>query len=363
MKIGYLVSSLRSGGPVNQLYNIVRHLDHQPIVIELSDRATSAERQRFEAVGAEVITLDLDTVRWLLSGTAHVRSCIKTHDIDIIHSHGFRSDLISSRISALPTVSTMHNYPFHDYPIRYARLFGYLMCYVHLRQLPSIDTVVSCSTFVKEKLAEHGVSTVAVPNAVDTTAYQPPTSSEQYQARNTVGIPHDRAVFLYVGQVSDLKRTSTVLDGYELADTEQECEFHVVGDGDQYETYKKRFSSNNQIVLHGYQTDVITYLHAADFYVSASKYEGLPTAVLEALATGRPVGLSNIGPHEEIITDASEYGVLFDGTDPEAAATMFNELLAINYRSASDGARSRAVSTYDSEKMSNKYCNIYNEFK
>jgi len=73
----------------------------------------------------------------------------------------------------------------------------------------------------------------------------------------------------------------------------------VIGDGAERKKLEK--VAPNNVVFLGWQRDVAPFLTEADAFISLSLSEGLPTAVLEALALGKPVILSNIPAHSEIM--------------------------------------------------------------
>jgi glycosyltransferase involved in cell wall biosynthesis len=66
------------------------------------------------------------------------------------------------------------------------------------------------------------------------------------------------------------------------------------------QTAKQLASQYSNISLKGKVIDVDEYLEAADCFVSASLSEGLPNSVIEALAWGLPIILSDIPEHREI---------------------------------------------------------------
>jgi glycosyltransferase involved in cell wall biosynthesis len=60
--------------------------------------------------------------------------------------------------------------------------------------------------------------------------------------------------------------------------------------------------------------------------MSASSFEGRPNAVLEALASGLPLVLSNLEAHLEVLKDCPEAGVSFDPKELEGAAQKIQQL-------------------------------------
>lgn len=76
----------------------------------------------------------------------------------------------------------------------------------------------------------------------------------------------------------------------------------------------------------GHVTDVRTVHARIDVYVQASHVEGLPVAVLEALAAGLPVVAARVGGNEEAVEDGVG-GLLVPPRDPEAIAAAVTELL------------------------------------
>jgi glycosyltransferase involved in cell wall biosynthesis len=94
-----------------------------------------------------------------------------------------------------------------------------------------------------------------------------------------------------------------------------------------------------RVVIQDYQSDWWGWLKVADVLVSASHYEGNPNVVLEAMAAGCPVILSDIPSHREIASDAT--ALFFAIGDTKRLSRAIEEAL-----SRPDLARERADSCY-----------------
>ena len=79
----------------------------------------------------------------------------------------------------------------------------------------------------------------------------------------------------------------------------------------------------------GHVNDVARYLQAADFFVSASRSEGMPSAVLEAIACGLPLVLSDIEPHRELLDLIPSAGTLVALQDDGALAAALQRAASV----------------------------------
>jgi len=105
----------------------------------------------------------------------------------------------------------------------------------------------------------------------------------------------------------EIKNSLTVLDAFYQSDG------HVgklvfLGEGTMRPTLTQKIASlglQKRVKLTGMvpRDEVFQYFALADLFVSASRGEGLPVAVMEAMACRRPVILSDIAPHREIVKD------------------------------------------------------------
>ncbi|KAA3619697.1 MAG: glycosyltransferase family 1 protein [Calditrichaeota bacterium] len=83
----------------------------------------------------------------------------------------------------------------------------------------------------------------------------------------------------------------------------------------------------DRFIFTGYQSDVGPFLRAFDFFIAASRKEGLGTSVLDALAVGLPVVGTRAGGIPESVQDGVN-GLLVEKQNPEALATAILKLLA-----------------------------------
>lgn len=106
------------------------------------------------------------------------------------------------------------------------------------------------------------------------------------------------------------------------------CRLILVGEGDQFERIKSlavRFSVRKEIRFPGYAQDLAPYFYLADAGVSASRIEGLPFQIMEAMVCGLPVIASKVKGHEDLI-EPEVNGLLFDFDDEEAFCQAVRKL-------------------------------------
>ncbi len=104
----------------------------------------------------------------------------------------------------------------------------------------------------------------------------------------------------------------------------------LIGDGPERDRIQKVIMANDlvdNVTLVGWlsRSHLAAKLQRADCFVSMSRYEGMPNAILEAMACGVPVIASGIAAHEEIINDGID-GYLVDLDSDRALEEILVEL-------------------------------------
>lgn len=117
---------------------------------------------------------------------------------------------------------------------------------------------------------------------------------------------------------------------------------------------------DDRVTFLGWRRDIPELIAAADLVVLPSWYEGLPLAVLEAMAAGRPVIASRIPGIQEIITEGAD-GVLFEPGDPADLARAIGEVLTdpCKARRLGAAARQTASSRFNAEAMGDQVGQVY----
>ncbi|MEW6249063.1 MAG: glycosyltransferase, partial [Planctomycetota bacterium] len=122
-------------------------------------------------------------------------------------------------------------------------------------------------------------------------------------ARSALGIPSHEFVVAWVGRFDSVKRLELVVGAAEILAASVPCRFLLAGDGPHRPVIEQllRLSSAARVVhLLGWRADVAEILSAADAFVFPSLTEGMPNAVLEAMAAGLPVVGSDIPALREL---------------------------------------------------------------
>jgi glycosyltransferase involved in cell wall biosynthesis len=146
-------------------------------------------------------------------------------------------------------------------------------------------------------------------------------------------------VIACVGRVIEIKNPLLLLDAFARA-AEPNWRLRFIGDGalrSRVLSDAKARGIGDRVAITGLipRDAVFETLGAADAFVSVSKGEGLPVAVLEGMACGCPTILSDIPPHREVVGDAV-FVPLIDSIDAEGFA---RELRRLHDGSAAERAR------------------------
>ena len=131
-----------------------------------------------------------------------------------------------------------------------------------------------------------------------------------------------------------------------------------VGGGVLEKQSRREAQGDERIRFTGHADNVLPYLHAADFFVLASRSEGMPNAALEALACGLPIVLSDIDQHRELLRLVPSMGELFALDDARALSDAIQR--AATPTTAARGLPpGQAAEILGAEQVSRRYQEIY----
>jgi glycosyltransferase involved in cell wall biosynthesis len=356
IKILYVVSNLVSSGPTNQLLNIIRNLDSevfQVIVITLSPESDGSMKYKFDEQGVEVQTLGLSRIQGLFKSKMLLKKRINEIAPWIIQTQGIRADVLLSKLQLeIPWIMTSRNYPFDDYPMKFGALKGKLMAHSHIAAIKKCSNVVACSKTIANLLGKHNIDAKPIQNGVHIEG--------RPVIKQSAGLPDfESPVFISVGSLIPRKNMGFLIEAFNLYSRDNKGSLVILGGGPEQSTLETKAQSEN-IHIMGSVTNVREYLSVSDYFVSASLSEGLPNTVLEGLALGLPVLLSDISSHEEIEEESSECSKIFvldKGVDK--LFDMMTSVDRIFAKDASISAENLAQTVFSAESMSKKYQALY----
>lgn len=145
--------------------------------------------------------------------------------------------------------------------------------------------------------------------------------------RKEFGFSEKDFIVISVGQLSKRKNQEVIIRAMaQIKDAS--IKYLLVGLGEKEAEYReliKTLSLQDRVILAGYREDVPELLHMADVFVFPSLQEGLPVALMEAMAAGIPAVCGKIRGNVDLITDGIE-GVLAEPEDSKAFAEAIVEL-------------------------------------
>lgn len=216
------------------------------------------------------------------------------------------------------------------------------------------DLVVAVSTATAQRLRDHGFPEDrlrVVDNAVTT-----PPSVDRAEAREQLGLDADAPVVLCAARLVPQKRHDNLLRAFALVP--RPATLLLAGTGPLRADVEAQ--ADGDVRLLGERSDVPALLAAADVFALASDWEGLPMAVLEAMAAGVPVVATAV---DGLVAGTAPAAMLVPPNDPDALGVALAEVLADPARRAAmaDAGRALVRERYAPEVMVRGYRAVYAE--
>lgn len=230
--------------------------------------------------------------------------------------------------------------------------------------IKAADKIVAVCNFVKEDIAKYGVDKEKIEvlyNGVDTGVFKPSekTFKKEYS---------DRFDFLtvFLGRLIEQKGLVYLVDAMaEVVKEHPRTGLLIVGKGKErakLEVRARKLGVDKNIVFPGFipEEQLPNLYSSADIFVLPSLWEVLPIALLEALACGAPLLVSDAGGNPEVIEEG-ENGFTFKRRDTRGLAEKMRMMIEDEKmrRRMSKGSRDIAIKKFDWDLIAEKTVEHY----
>jgi glycosyltransferase involved in cell wall biosynthesis len=311
MRIVYVVTSLGMGGAERQVLALADRMaarGHSVALLVLRPRL----REEWPT-GLDVFRLRMRrTPLSVLGGLLRGRRFLKDFKPDLVHSHSFHANLVARLLKILRpatvVLSTVHNVDEGGW----TRMLAY-----RLTDGLSLRTTAVCGAaadrFVRLK-AVPPRKCVVVTNGIDLAEFQP-GSARRMDTREEM-VTKGEFVWLAVGRIVPAKDFPNLLAAFRLVRKGfAQAQLWIVGESPDGSIASSESVQGNGVRWLGLRRDMAAVYDAADGFALASRWEGMPLAVAEAMAMEKPVVATDVGGVRELVGDA---GVLVPARDSEA---------------------------------------------
>lgn len=180
--------------------------------------------------------------------------------------------------------------------------------------LNQANTIIVLSQELIEEAASQKITAPIhlIPNGVDTNLFFPPAPADTVALRKHLGFSRKNPILFSIGRLVAGKRFDVLLNAMpQILREYPDCLLIIAGTGaqqiddveEELGQQVKSLGISNHVQFIGAINNVVEYLQAADVFVFPSAKEGMPNAVLEALATGIPIIASRIGGVTDIVDE------------------------------------------------------------
>ncbi|HLG14443.1 MAG TPA: glycosyltransferase [Blastocatellia bacterium] len=244
---------------------------------------------------------------------------------DIVHTHHFNQlfySAVGARLAGARLIHTEHSIEYlKRRRLRIALRLLSLLCY------RVIAIGEDGARVLREQVGIPSRKLEIIRAGIDTSAF----TESKLEARRKLGLGENDRVAVIVARLFPEKNHRLLLAAFaDVATRVDRARLLIAGDGTEEEAIRNeitRLGLGESARMLGVRRDVATILAASDVFVLSSDREGLPIAVLEAMAAARPVVASAVGDLPRVIEDGVT-GRLFAAGDQAALAKALAEVLS-----------------------------------
>ena len=288
-----------------------------------------------------------------------MRDLVARTAADVVVGHDYKANLVlaaAGRGRGWTRAAVVHGYTAEDRKVRWFEA-------VDRRLLRRAQAVVAVSNALEDDLIAAGVPPERVhriENGIDVAGVRREAQASRERVRREWGVPEGERVVLALGRWSPEKGHATLVAAFTQADLPS-TRLVLVGSGPcEAELRAQAAPLGARVAFAGWRSDPWACLGAADLFVLPSLREGLPLAVLEAMAAGVPVVASAVGGVPEAL-DQGRCGALVPPSDVSALSRVMTEALAngVEARERAAAARLRVAAEYGSARQARALSDLW----
>ena len=359
MKILYLINYAGAGGTERYVELLARHCLETGQSCALCCNEGGQLVEKMEAMGIPVHRLSMRNP-FDLAAARNLARLVRREGFEVIHAQYPRENYIALLAkcfgSRARVVFTSHLICDQPRPWRLLnRLFT-----------PHNHAVITVCSYGKTVLERNGVAKDRIRtvfNGVDASA----APEKDRSIRAELGIREEEKVLTMLTRFSPEKGVPFLLRSAARLTELTQVPFRLllVGTGPDFDRDRQlpdRLGIGDWVILTGFRSDTARILAASDLYLNSSSSEAMSFAILEALAAGLPLVLTDVGGNPELVNTGGVCGLLAPYGDEEAyaaaiAALLEDDGLRSRYAAA---ARAKAETEFDLHSQLNRLFEIYN---
>lgn len=286
MKIGFLIKDLSSGGAERSTASLANyfatHSNEVEIITFNGTESFYPLKNEVSVYSAELDELAQDSSLKRLFGAIKrifaIRKLVRSHNLDILIGMSFTMTwytVLATIFTGTKSVGTERSNPFKYKASRLNTILRKL--FYRLTDGYVLQTRRAAEFFGNGKSGRD----IIIPNAIFNEAVyelSPPTERKKFICAS--------------GRLTEVKRFDLLIDAFaKIADKIPEYMLIIFGEGeekDKLESQVKQLGLGKRVILFGATPDAVKLINFASVFVLSSDYEGMPNALLEALAMGVP---------------------------------------------------------------------------
>ncbi|MGV1098214.1 glycosyltransferase [Thiovibrio sp. JS02] len=331
VRVMLLIAANNVSGPVKGVFQLIENMDPDRFAIRLYDFQCNGSKENLllDAVRERGIPYGIlvQKNRSYLSLVRQVVREIRDKKYDVLQTHGFKPTFLgfcARLLCPVKWVCFMHGTTSENFKVRLYNLVDSIL------QRRAHRTVLVSEAQRRKVLGGSDTRRVRVlHNAVDIDNPMP-RSEKPRPVRELFGMPAAGRIVVSVGRFSPEKGMDILLEAFVLLVREvKDVHLLLVGDGQErpaLEAQVARLGLGGRVHFAGYSETPGDYVAEADVLVLPSRSEGIPNAVLEAMAMGKPVVATAVGGVPEVIEDGVS-GRLVEAEQPAPLAQALAEVL------------------------------------
>jgi glycosyltransferase involved in cell wall biosynthesis len=292
---------------------------------------------RLTAAGVPVVEISMRYGIHLLADLRSYRCLVhllRRGHYDVIHTHSSKAGVLGRiagwRYGVPALVYTPNAFAFLG---ARNRLLRWLYRTVEQRLGHQATDALICVSRSEMELADElaivpSERLVLIENTIDAAHLAP--FAAHVGAKSALGLDPDRLAVGYSGRLARQKGVEYLIQAMrQVVASGENAQLLLVGEGELDQPVRQMVADHHledHVVLAGYRVDIPEVLAALDVFVLPSLYEGLPYALMEAMAVGRAVIATDVGGNRDLLRDGVT-GLLVPPCDPRALAGALLQLL------------------------------------